>query len=184
MDFNSSDIDLFISLFHGRDDLYARRWEKDGKSGYMPAYDVDWDEYNKHKAQGGAFKNFKGKKLHPFSKNAVIEHLNGNATIGIYALLPDNTSWFIAADFDGDNWESECLNYLSECRKYNLPAYLERSRSGKGGHVWIFFDAPYPAFKSRKIVLNVTATFILLKDFANGILPASDFLRMLLYSSK
>jgi hypothetical protein len=46
MDFNSSDIDLFVSLFHGREDIYASRWEKDGRSGYMPAYDVDWDEYN------------------------------------------------------------------------------------------------------------------------------------------
>ena len=90
--FDTSNINLYLSLFHGREDIYARRWEKDGKSGYMPAYDVDWNEYNKHKAQGGLFRDFKGKKPQPFSKNAVIEHLNGKATIGIYALLPDNSS--------------------------------------------------------------------------------------------
>src|SRR4030042_431275 len=122
--FDNGNINLYLSLFHGREDIYARRWEKDGKSGYMPAYDVDWDEYNKHKAQGGSFKDFKGKKPQPFSKNAVIEHLKGRATIGIYALLPDNTSWFIAADFDGDKWKSECLNYLNECMSNKIPAYL------------------------------------------------------------
>ena len=137
MEFNQSDIELYIYLFHGRDDIYARRWEKDGKSGYMPAYDVDWDDYKKHKAQGGSFKDYKNKKLQPITKNAVIEHLNGNATIGIYALLHDNTSCFIAADFDGDNWQSECLNYINECKKNKIPAYLEKSRSGNSGHVCI-----------------------------------------------
>jgi len=43
--------------------------------------------------------------------------LKGTATIGIYALLSDNTSWFIAADFDGDNWENECKNYLGKCNQ-------------------------------------------------------------------
>lgn len=155
MDCNSTDLDNYLSLFKGRDDIYARRWEKDGKSGYMPSYIIDWDDYNKHKAQGGSFKNFEGKKLQPFSRDAVIEHLQGKATIGIYALLADNTSWFIAADFDGDNWGDECLNYLNECKSHEIPAYLERSRSGNGGHVWIFFDAPYPAFKSRKIIFEL-----------------------------
>jgi superfamily II DNA or RNA helicase len=153
--FDSENIRLYISLFHGRDDIYARRREKDGKSSYMPAYDVDWNEYNKHKAQGGLFKDFEGKKPQPFSKTVVIEHLNGRGTIGIYALLPDNTSWFIAADFDGEKWKNECLNYLNECISNNIPAYLERSRSGNGGHVWIFFEAPYPAFKSRKIIFEL-----------------------------
>jgi hypothetical protein len=153
--FDNENIRLYISLFHGRDDIYARRREKDGKSSYMPAYDVDWNEYNKHKAQGGLFKDFEGKKPQPFSKNVAIEHLNGRGTIGIYALLPDNTSWFIAADFDGDKWKSECLNYLNECMSNKIPAYLERSRSGNGGHVWIFFEAPYPAFKSRKIIFEL-----------------------------
>ena len=155
MEYNSSDIDTFVSLFQGRQDVYVRRWEKDGKSGYMPAYDVNWDDYNKHKAQGGSFKTFDGKTLQAFSNNAIIEHLQGKATVGIYALLADNTSWFIAADFDGENWERDCVNYFNECKSNEIPAYLERSRSGNGGHVWIFFDAPYPAFKSRKIIFEL-----------------------------
>jgi hypothetical protein len=32
------DIHLFSSLFKGREDVFAIRWEKGAKSGYMPAY--------------------------------------------------------------------------------------------------------------------------------------------------
>ena len=56
-------IELIKSLFRGRGDIYAVRWEKDGKSGYMPAYDVDWSNYEKHKLQEGTFSNYKDKKL-------------------------------------------------------------------------------------------------------------------------
>jgi hypothetical protein len=54
-------IELYKSLFRGRNDLYAIRWEKDGRSGYMPAYEVDWSNYQKHKAQGGTFKDYADK---------------------------------------------------------------------------------------------------------------------------
>jgi len=70
-------IELFISLFKGRNDIYAKRWEKDGRTGYMPAYQVDWSDYNKHKASGGTFSNYDKKEFLPFSTDAVIEHLTG-----------------------------------------------------------------------------------------------------------
>lgn len=59
-------INFYKSLFRGRTDIYAVRWEKDGRSGYMPAYKVDWAGYNKHKAQGGTSKNYKHKEYLPF----------------------------------------------------------------------------------------------------------------------
>jgi PIN domain nuclease of toxin-antitoxin system len=67
-------------------------------------------------------------------------------------LLHDNKSWFIAADFDEADWIIECPAFIKICEEYDIPAYLERSRSGKGGHVGIFFEEPYEAFRSRKIM--------------------------------
>jgi hypothetical protein len=49
---NKQNIDLFISLFRGRTGVYARRWEKEGRSGYSPAYEFNWDEYMAHKRRG------------------------------------------------------------------------------------------------------------------------------------
>jgi hypothetical protein len=83
------------------------------------------------------------------------KHFDGFHHIGIYPLLQDNTSWFLAADFDKANWHSEAVTFLDACKAKEIPAYLERSRSGNGGHVWIFFDNPYPAVRSRKIFISI-----------------------------
>lgn len=153
-------MNIFFSLFRGREDVFAIRWEKDGKSGYIPAYDLNWDEFRIHKANGGTLKDFQHKKYSPLTKQRISNHFEGREVVGIYPLLADNTSWFIAADFDESlsskkTWIEECRIFLKECEDCIIPAYIERSRSGKGGHVWIFFDKPYPAHKSRKIILHL-----------------------------
>ena len=150
-----SQIDLFKSVFKGRDDIFAVRWEKGNKSGYMPAYQYDIYRYRMHKMKGGTFQNFTEKTYLPYSEEQIAKHLKGQQLIGIYPLLKDNTSWFIAADFDKTGWEDECKAFIESCAEHNIHAYLERSRSGKGGHVWIFFDQPYPAIKSRKIFISL-----------------------------
>ncbi len=148
-------LSLFKSLFRGRDEIFAIRWEKGGKSNYFPAYDYDPYQFRLHKIKGGTIQNFSDKKLLSLSDQQITKHLNGDQFIGIYPLLKDNTSWFIAADFDKANWIEECRSFLTFCNEQGLPAYLERSRSGKGGHVWLFFDQPYPARKSRKIIITM-----------------------------
>ncbi len=100
-----NNISHFRSLFKGRTDIYAVRWQKGERSGYMPAYKVDWSDYNKHKAQGGTFKDYKKKEFLPFNDEAIKSHLSGKQTCGIYPLLEDNTSYFIAVDFDKANSE-------------------------------------------------------------------------------
>ncbi len=150
-----SQIDLFKSVFKGRDDVFAVRWEKGNKSGYMPAYLYDVYRYRIHKMKGGTLQNFTEKTYLPYSEEQIAKHLKGQQLIGIYPLLKDNTSWFIAADFDKSGWEDECKAFIKSCTENNIPAYLERSRSGKGGHVWIFFHQPYPAIKSRKIIISL-----------------------------
>jgi len=158
--FSNEQIGIFLSLFRGREDVFAVRWEKDSKAGYMPAYDLNWDEFAKHKSRGGTLKDFPHKQFSKLSQQRVNNHLAGKEVIGLYPLLADNSSWFIVADFDESltskrSWIEECRAFIEMCNQYQFPAYLERSRSGKGGHVWIFFDSNYPAYKSRKIVLHV-----------------------------
>ena len=148
-------LEQYMSLFKGRTDVHARRWEKEGRSGYSPAYEFNWDEFLAHKARGGSMKDFENKKLLPLTKEIIKKHLIGQHVVGIYPILPDNTSSFIAADFDGENWLTDSKAYIQECTKVGLFAYLERSRSGNGGHVWIFFSESYPCYKSRQIILEL-----------------------------
>lgn len=151
----SINISVFRSLFRGREDVFAVRWEKGKKSGYMPAYFYDPYRFRAHKMHGGTFQNFTDKSYLKLTDEQIQKHLDGYHHIGIYPLLEDNTTWFLAADFDKANWQEESAIFIKACNENGIPAYLERSRSGNGGHVWIFFDRPYPAIKSRKIFLSI-----------------------------
>ncbi|HRN55186.1 MAG TPA: hypothetical protein PLL71_01970 [Agriterribacter sp.] len=121
----------------------------------MPAYFYDPYRYRAHKMKGGTFQSYADKKYLPLTDDQLMKHLNGEQLVGLYPLLQDNSSWFIAADFDEVNWIADSKKFMDCCKARNIPAYLERSRSGKGGHVWVFFSQAYPAFKSRRIFLSL-----------------------------
>jgi len=148
-------LNLYMSLFRGRNDVYARRWEKYGKHGYTPAYRFDWNEYLNHKARGGDFKNFTNKEVIPLTRDIIKKHLIGAYFIGIYPLLEDNSSYFIAIDFDGKDWDKDSIKLLDECKSLKIPVNIEKSLSGMGAHLWIFFKDKYPAAKSRRIFLEI-----------------------------
>lgn len=171
---------VFKSIFKGRDDVFAIRWEKGNKSGYMPAFTYDPYLYRTHKMRGGTFQNFNDKTFLKFTDSELLKHLNGEQLIGIYPLLKDNNSYFIVADFDEANWIDECRIFLNVCNEIKIPAYLERSQSGNGGHVWIFFDQPYPAYKSRKILISILENTRLFSVFNKSLsfdrlFPNQDF---------
>lgn len=174
-------VQLIKSVFLGREDVFAIRWEKGNKSGYSPAYVYDQYMYRAHKMKGGTFQNYADKTYLELTDREIAKHLNGEQLVGIYPLLKDNTSNLIVADFDKDKWLEECNVFLKACEEKGIPAYLERSRSGKGGHVWIFFEQPYPAFRSRKIVLSMLeqsgafSAFDKSKSF-DRLFPNQDFL--------
>lgn len=134
-------IKRFRALFRGREDIYPVLWinERLGKKGYKPACAESWN------AKNGP------KKYLPLTDAVVQDHLSGKTTIGVYPLLNDNTCHFLACDFDGAGWLLDALAYLDACRRHNIPAYLERSRSGNGAHVWIFFAAAVPATAARQL---------------------------------
>ncbi len=177
---NQNHITLFKSLFQGRQDIYAVRWEKEGKSGYMPAYKVDWSDYNKHKAAGGTFKDYTKKEYLPFGDEAIQNHLTGKETIGVYPLLEDNTSHFIAADFDEENWKESIQKLYSALIKFEIPAYIERSRSGNGGHLWVFFEENLPAEQTRKLMFELLREASIISHFEkepsfDRLFPNQDF---------
>ena len=139
---------LFRSLFRGRDDVYAKRWDsRDGRSGYSPACANEWNPRLCRKPCSGC----KNSLYKPVSDQAVIHHLSAKPTMGVYPLLLDETCWFLAVDFDGESWQDDSLAFLSVSDAMGVPAYLERSRSGRGGHVWVFFDSPVSAAIARDL---------------------------------
>ncbi|MBI4581759.1 MAG: DEAD/DEAH box helicase family protein [Planctomycetes bacterium] len=151
-------IALFRSLFRGREDVYARRFEsrKTGKSGYQPACANEWVRglCEKPKVRCADCPN---RRFLPVTDEVIRWHLsgqddNGRAFVmGVYPMLQDETCFFLAVDFDKAGWRDDAGAFLETCRQMNLPAALERSRSGKGGHAWLLFDGAIPAGLARKL---------------------------------
>lgn len=144
-------IRYFHDLFRGRDDVYPIRWDNQkGKSGYSPACGNEWHKIlcRKPKVKCGQCKN---SQLLPVTDQVIHDHLIGRHTIGVYPILADGSCWFLAVDFDKSAWQSDISTFLDSCRQFDIPAYIERSRSGEGGHVWMFFDHAIPASTARKL---------------------------------
>jgi superfamily II DNA or RNA helicase len=145
-------IAIFRSLFRGREDVYAIRWENaDGRSGYMPKADRDCKSYLSATAEDRKKVDRLTRTYRPLTDDAVRAHLVGEHTAGIYPLLQDETCWLLAVDFDKKTWQQDATAFLEACLELNVPAALERSRSGNGGHVWIFFERAIPATTARKL---------------------------------
>ena len=144
-------ITLFRGLFRGREDVYPVRWEaRTGKFGYSPACYNEWKRPLCVKPRMKC-SDCENRELVPVTDESIQDHLTGKHTIGVYALLPDETCWFLAVDFDKSSWKADATAFLKTCEEIGVPAVLERSRSGDGGHIWIFFDSLIQAVLARKL---------------------------------
>ena len=152
---------LFQSLFKGREDVFARRWfsKTTGKSGYQPVCINEWKQgicdKKKYRCVICPNRNFA-----PLTTQDMYRHLEGKDeyccdVVGLYAIMQDNNCAFLCADFDDKNckygYKEDVLAYVGVCREWLIPYAIERSRSGNGAHVWIFFEAPLPASKARRL---------------------------------
>jgi superfamily II DNA or RNA helicase/very-short-patch-repair endonuclease len=151
-------IALFRSLFRGREDVYPRRFEsrRTGKAGYSPACGNEWGRGVCEKPRIKCTV-CPGQRFLPVTEEAVRWHLAGRDpqgrefVMGAYPMLQDETCFFLAADFDKATWREDAQAFLETCRGMDLPTALERSRSGNGGHVWLFFNEAVPAALARKL---------------------------------
>lgn len=145
-------IALFRSLFRGREDVYARRWESpDGRTGYSPNAERDWKAYYAAKPEDRKRVDKETKKNIPLDDEAIHNHLAGKHTIGIYPLLLDETCWFLAVDFDKKTWKEDAAAFRETCAFLGVPVSVECSRSGNGAHSWIFFERPFHAGLARRL---------------------------------
>jgi len=154
-------IKLYCRLFRGREDVYPRCFEsaKTGKSGYQPACRNEWVKGICGKPNVKCT-NCENRDYLPLTNRVIEWHLRGenpaeygnkDYTIGIYPMLSDEKCWFLAADFDKSSWQEDIRAFAQTCADMGIPISVECSRSGNGGHVWLFFEEPIPCMKGRAI---------------------------------
>ena len=154
-------IALFRSLFRGREDVYPRRFEsrKTGRAGYSPVCGNEWVQGICEKPRIKC-SECPHQRFLPVTDEAIQWHLKGDDhgrdfVMGVYPMLLDETCFFLAADFDKTKWQDDIAAFWETCRQMNLPVALERSRSGKGGHIWFFFNEAVPANLARKMGAHI-----------------------------
>lgn len=149
---NEEKVKIFMEVFKGRTDVYSKRWtsSKTGKSGYSP---VCKNEFNTYKCDKPRVKcnECAYRELVPLTEDIVLKHLKGEITIGIYPLLPGDLCNFLTIDFDKTTYEKDVNEFWNICDEFNIPIYVEKSRSGNGAHIWIFFEESMPASVARKM---------------------------------
>jgi superfamily II DNA or RNA helicase/very-short-patch-repair endonuclease len=155
-------IALFRSLFRGREDIHPRRFEnrRTGKTGYAPACANEWVrgicEKPRVKCAECSHQQFL-----PVTDDVIRWHLSGRNdagepfVAGVYPLLLDETCFFVAIDFDKGSWREDAAAFVDTCHRLSLSAALERSRSGQGAHVWLFFDEALPAALGRRLASHI-----------------------------
>lgn len=165
----SQKIELFLSLFSGRPDVYARRWvnHKKGTSGYSPACAHEWHKgfCLKPKVKCTACRN---QKFYPYDRELIKAHLLGQVEAGVYPLLEDETCYFLAIDFDKGNWQENIVAFREACKDWCISCEVERSRSGNGAHVWFFFETAIPSTLARKFG-SVLLTYAMSKNYQVGL---------------
>lgn len=151
-------VKIFMNYFKGRNDVYpylAIDKTNPNIKYYIPACANEWKNGVCNKTMGKKCKTCQYRENKSISKDTIYKHMYGNQPIGIYPLLENDTCFFLSLDFDDKDSKkdikSDVLAFASICDKYEVPIAIERSRSGNGIHIWMFFDANIKAITARKL---------------------------------
>ena len=179
-------VQKFFSMFWGRMDVFAKR-AKNGN--YYPQCDNRWNNAKCPKQRNEKIycedcehQCWTKLNLKTIEKHLIGYREDGADVIGVYPLLPDGTCRFLVFDFDNHEKDAEKNDFANEnedwhdevdalrliCKQNGIDALVERSRSGSGAHIWIFFKNPIPASVARNfgfLLLDKGATTINLKTF-------------------
>lgn len=148
----------FRSLFRGRDDVYARRFEnpRSGKSGYAPACGNEWVRGLCEKPRIKC-SDCPNPCWLAVTDEVIHWHLAGRDAgdrpfvMGLYPMLRDESCFLLAVDFDGRGWREDVAAFARACGERGVSATIERSRSGEGAHAWFFFEEAIPSTLARKL---------------------------------
>lgn len=147
---------IYKSYFRGREDVYPIRWSnQQGKSRYSPTCANEWTSVcEKPRVKCSVCKH---QSFMPLTNEVLSAHLDArqDRTIGIYPMLADETCWFLAMDFDKHDWKQDVTAVMQLCKSHEIPTLLERSRSGNGGHIWIFFSQNIEAATARRFGMTL-----------------------------
>lgn len=173
-------VKIFMNYFKGRNDVYPYlSIDKNNPNikYYIPACANEWKNGVCNKTKGKKCKNCQYRDNKPISKETIYKHMYGNYPIGIYPLLENDTCFFLSLDFDDKDSKkdikSDVLAFASVCDKYEVPIAIERSRSGNGIHIWMFFDTNIKAITARKL-----GSLLLSKTMEISNISISSFDRM------
>lgn len=173
-------IALFRSLFKGREDIFAQRWESSSKSGYSPVCLNRWDKTkcNLPKIKCSFCSN---RELKAIDNDVIYDHLAGKIVIGVYPILSNDNCNFLAIDFDKMKWKEDIKAIYSTCLRLEIPTSIEISRSGNGAHLWIFFSEEISAIDARKLGNHIISETMKTGDFLDldsydRMFPNQDYL--------
>ena len=193
--------DFFMMFCRGRKDVYDLRYTnpKTGKNGYYTQCFNRWDRgCHIQKKDGVRCKDCELRAYKPVTLPLIKAHMNGtdpngNDVVAIYPMLENNLCQLLVFDFDNhakgaeqedyanidDRWKEEINALRRICKNLDVDAVVERSRSGRGAHLWIFFKEMIPARLARKFgfaLLEKGAESVNLKSFKyyDRMIPTQD----------
>ena len=147
---------LFMSYFRGREEFFAKRTKNGGY--YRPCANRFDSRCPRQQDLKFPCKDCTMQAFVQLNESIILDHLLGRRedccdVVGVYPITSRNTCWFIVYDFDDKEFKkTKDIDDESSARVWHevgvlakifkslkIPYLLERSRSGQGAHLWVFF---------------------------------------------